>query len=37
MQRVWERREVYTGFWCGKLRERVHLKYPGVDERIILR
>jgi len=27
---------VYTGFWCGDLRERDHLKDPGVDGRIIL-
>ena len=25
------RGEVYTGFWCGKLRERGHLEDPGVD------
>jgi hypothetical protein len=31
------RREVYTGFWLGKLRERNHLGDPGVVERIILR
>jgi len=31
------RGEVYTGFWWGNLRERDHLEYPGVDERIILR
>ena len=29
--------EVYTGFWWGILRERVHLEDPGVDRRIILR
>ena len=28
--------EVYTGFWCGNLRERDHLEDPGVDGRIIL-
>jgi len=28
---------VYTGFWCGNLREREHLGDPGVDGRIILR
>jgi len=32
-----ERREVYTGFWWGNLRERDHLEYSGVDGRIILR
>jgi hypothetical protein len=32
-----ERREVYTGFWQGNLRERDHLEDPGVDGRIILR
>jgi len=31
------RGEVYTGFWWGNLRERDHLKDPGVDGRIILR
>jgi len=28
---------VHTGFWCGNLRERHHLKVPGLDGRIILR
>jgi len=28
---------VYTGVWCGNLRERDHLGDPGVDRRIILR
>jgi hypothetical protein len=27
--------EVYTGFWCGNLRERDHLKDPGTDGRYI--
>ena len=27
---------MYTGIWCGNLRERDHLKDPGVDGRIIL-
>jgi hypothetical protein len=31
------RRELYTGFWWGKLRERDHLEDSGVDGRIILR
>jgi hypothetical protein len=31
------RREVYTRFWWGNLRERDHLEGPGVDGRIILR
>jgi hypothetical protein len=31
------RREVYSGFWWGKLRERDHLEDLGVDGRIILR
>ena len=33
----WRRREAYTGFWWGKLRERYHLEDAGVDGRIILR
>jgi hypothetical protein len=33
----WRRREVYTGFWWGNLRERDHLEDPGIDVRIILR
>jgi len=28
------RGEVYTGFWCGNLRERDHLEDPGLDGRI---
>ena len=28
---------MYTRFWWGNLRERGHLKDPGVDGRIILR
>jgi hypothetical protein len=35
--RMGERREAYTGFWWGNLRERDHLEDPGVDGRIILR
>jgi hypothetical protein len=31
------RGEAYTGIWWLNLRERDHLKDPGVDERIILR
>jgi len=31
------RGEMYVVFWWGNLRERAHLKYPGVDGRIILR
>jgi hypothetical protein len=31
------RREAYTGFRRGNLRERNHLGDPGVDGRIILR
>ena len=30
-------REVYTGFWWGKLRERDNLEDPCVDGRLILR
>ena len=29
--------QVYTGFWWGNLRERDHLKDPGLDGNIILR
>jgi hypothetical protein len=31
------KREVYTGFWWGELREDYHLGDPGVDVRIILK
>jgi len=31
------RGEVYTGFWCGNLKEREHLENLGVDWRIILK
>jgi hypothetical protein len=31
------RREVYAGFWWGKLKEKDHLKDPSLDGRIILR
>jgi hypothetical protein len=31
------RGEVYTGFWWGNMRERVHLEELGVDGCIILR
>jgi hypothetical protein len=30
------RREAYTGFWCGDLREKGHLEDLGADGRIIL-
>jgi hypothetical protein len=32
-----ERREAYTGFWWGNLKERDHLGETGVDGWIILR
>ena len=35
--RMGERREAYTGFWWGNLRERNHLGDPGTDGKIILR
>jgi len=31
------KREAYTGFWWGNVRERDHLEDPDVDGRIILR
>jgi hypothetical protein len=31
------KREVYTGFWSGDLREGDYLGDPGVDGRIILK
>jgi len=36
MQYVWEREEVYTGFWWGNLKETTG-EDPGVKGRIILR
>jgi hypothetical protein len=34
---MWKREEVHTEFWWGNLRERDHLKSPGVDGRIMLK
>jgi hypothetical protein len=31
------KREVYTGFWWGDLREDDHLGDPGIDGRVILK
>jgi len=28
---AWESGEVYTGFWWENLKERAHLRDPGVD------
>jgi len=36
MWHVWERCEVYTGFWWGNLRERDYMEDPGIDGRILL-
>jgi hypothetical protein len=32
---VWGRREVYTGFWWGNLREKGYLEEPDVVGRLI--
>jgi hypothetical protein len=37
MWHVMETGEVYTGLWCGDLREIDHFEGPGVDEKIIFR
>jgi len=37
MWRVWGRREAYTEFWWGNLKERDHVGDPGLDGRMILR
>jgi hypothetical protein len=31
------REQLHTGIWWGDLREGDHVKYPGVDGRIILK
>jgi hypothetical protein len=33
----WGRRETYAGLWLGNLKERDHLKFLVLDERIIFR
>jgi len=37
MWHVWGRREAYTRFWWGNLKERDHLGDPGINGRILLR
>jgi hypothetical protein len=37
MWHIWGSREVHTGFWQGKLRERDNLENLSVDGRIILK
>jgi hypothetical protein len=37
MVHVWGRVEVYTRFWWGKQRERVHLEDSGINGKIIIR
>jgi hypothetical protein len=36
VEREWGRAQMYTGFWCGNLRERDHLEDPGIDVLMIL-
>jgi hypothetical protein len=36
IKQVWGREEMHTGVWWGNLRERHHLKDPGIDGGIIL-
>ena len=36
-QHLWEIEDVYTGFWCGNQRERIHFENPGLDRKIILK
>ena len=37
MQQKLERRQMYTGFWWGNFRERVHLEDICVNRKIILK
>jgi len=37
MWHVWKTGKVHTGFRLGNVRERDHLKGPGVDGRILLK
>ena len=34
---VWGKGEVHTGFWRGNVKERDHLKDPGLVSRILLK
>ena len=37
MWQVWGRRDVHKVFWWGNLKERDHLEYISVGDRILLK